>query len=127
MSETAPTTSNTPAQSLPPDIRARFNGELDNASIVAWAAFDLDEKNAYAQRYAVLTERELLILNENVPTQVLTIASITEASIVEGLGVDRMNVISAGKRAAELRYTRRNRREMTRLHRKLERRLPRKD
>src|SRR5689334_9469965 len=104
MSEIGTTTSSDPSgkatQSLPPDLRARFNGELDKASIVAWSAFDLDENNAYAQRYAVLTERDLLILSENAPTQVLPIASIKEATIVEGLGVDRLNIIAGGKRAA---------------------------
>jgi ATP-binding cassette subfamily B protein len=111
---------------LPPDVRARCNGELNEAAIVAWAPFDLDEQNRYAQRYAVLTEGELIILADG-PTKVIPIATIEEAGIVEGLGVDRMNVIVGGRRVAELRYTRRHRREMTRLHRKLERRLPGKE
>src|SRR5437773_4512136 len=112
---------------LPPEVRARCNGELDEAGIVAWAPFDLDEQNRYAQqRYLVLSEDELIILTDG-PAKAIPIASIEEASVVEGLGVDRMNVIVAGQRVAELRYTRRHRREMTRLHRKLERRLPRKD
>ena len=125
----APATQASPLQGapLPDNVRARFNGQLADATVIAWAPFDLDEHNRYAERYAVLTDRELLIVGENTPTQSIPIASITEATIVEGLGVDVLNIIVADKRAAELRYTRCTRREMTRLHRKLERRLPRKD
>ena len=107
-------------------MRARFNGELDDATIVAWSPFDLDQQNRYVDRYVVLTETDLLIVADTEAAQSIAISSIEEATIIEGLGVDRL-VISAGKKtAAELRYTRRNRREMTRLQRKLERRLPHK-
>ena len=114
------------AVALPDEVRARFNGELDRAAVVAWAEFDLDERNQYVRRYAVLTEKDLFILSDAGARRVIPIASISEASIVEGLGVDRLNVIADGKLVAELRYTRRTRREMSRLQRKLERRLPRK-
>jgi ATP-binding cassette subfamily B protein len=111
---------------LPEDVRARFNGELDKSSIVAWAEFDLDEQNRYARLFAVLTEKDLLIVADAGPTRTIPIASIAEANIVEGLGVDRLNIIADGKLVAEMRYTRRVRREMSRLQRKLERRMPRK-
>src|SRR5687768_4230523 len=106
------TNSTTQPTPLPDDVRARFNGELDDAQIIAWAGFDLDERNRFAQRYAVMTERELLILADG-KAQAIAIADISEATIVEGLGVDRIDVIASGTRVAELRYTRRTRREMT--------------
>src|SRR5262245_13988849 len=37
---------------LPREIAAHFNGQLTGASIVAWAAYDLDEQNRFATRYA---------------------------------------------------------------------------
>src|SRR5688572_24288954 len=111
---------------LPADVRDRFNGELERASIVAWAEFDLDTRNRYARQYAVLTEQDLILLAADAPMRTIPVASIAEANIVEGLGVDRLNVIGDGKLIAELRYTRRTRREMSRLQRKLERRWPRK-
>src|SRR5688500_9438744 len=114
-----------PEANLPPGLRARFNGELQDAKLVAWALFDLDENNRFVERYAVLTDEDLLIVAGAAPAQVVPIKSIEEATIVEGLGVDRLNIIVGGKRLAELRYSRKNRREMTRLHRKLERRMPR--
>ncbi len=111
---------------LPPEVRARFDGGLAGETILAWSAFDLDESNRYVERYAVLTERMLAVVGEDDRRQTIPIESISEASINEGLGVDALRIIAGEKRVAELRYTRRNRRAMTRLHRKLERRLPSK-
>src|SRR5688572_18238141 len=82
---------------LPAALRARMNGELENASLVAWALFDLDSTNRFVERYAVLTETDLLIVSDGAePAQVIPIASIDEASIVEGLGVDGLNIIVGG-------------------------------
>jgi hypothetical protein len=93
MSDEAPMTQSN-AVPLPEDVRARFNGELDKAAIVAWAEFDLDDQNRYARRYGVLTEKDLLIVADGSPTRAIPIASITEATIVEGLGVDRLNIVA---------------------------------
>ena len=112
--------------SLPAELRARMNGELDGREVVAWSEFDLDDANQYARRFAVLTDRELLVVGDG-PAAAIELSNISEAKVVEGLGVDRLRVIVGGKVAAELRYTYRHRRGMTRLHRKLERRMPKKD
>jgi hypothetical protein len=48
MSEGQPKTQNSrrdPAD----DVRARFNGELDHESVIAWAEFDLDGQNPVRQ------------------------------------------------------------------------------
>src|SRR5688572_1058009 len=126
MSDTTTTATN--HQLLPADVRSRLNGQLDGGgdAPVAWAEYDLDESNRYVSRFAVLTERRLIVLAENSAPVEIEIATIEEAKIVEGLGVDRLTVIAGGKLAAELRYSRRYRRDVTRLQRKLERRLPRK-
>src|SRR5439155_25067890 len=58
--------------------------------------------------------------------QTIPLDRIDEAKIIEGTGVDRLSIVVAGRLAAEMRYTRHTRRAMTRLHRKLERRLPNK-
>ncbi len=111
---------------LPADARARFNGELNGQTVLAWAQFDLDRQNRYAEQFVVLTERQLLLAADGT-RQAIDLASIEEAKIVEGLGVDRIMLTVGGKLAEELRYTRRHRRDMTRLHRRLSRRLPSKD
>ncbi len=46
---------------------------------------------------------------------------------MEGLGVDRLVIVSEGKAAGELRYSRRHRTTMTRLNRKLQRQIRRAD
>ena len=113
---------------LPAELLARLDGQLAGQEVVAWAPFDLDERNCYANQYALLTESRLIVLRgSGAAALVLPIDKIEEAKIVENLGVDRLTVIVDGKLAADLRYTRRQRRAMSRLQRKLERRLPGKD
>jgi ATP-binding cassette, subfamily B, bacterial len=111
-----------PTAELPLAVRRRFNGQLDGQDIAAWAEFDLDESNHYQPQHAVLTDQNLLIVSA-VQVQSIVIAKIESAQIVEGLGVDRLQIKVAGRLTAELRYTRRCRRDIQRLHRKLARRL----
>ena len=111
---------------LPREVATKFNGQLEGQTIVAWAEFDLDDRNAYVQQFAVLTEQKVVVLAAGGARLEAPIASITEAKIVEGLGVDRLDVLAGDHRVLSLRYSRRFRRGMNRLHRKLERRLPSK-
>src|SRR5437762_713818 len=132
MSDTVTTTSaiEAPAPAaptLPAALRARFNGELESQSIVAWAEYDLDQQNRYGQHFVVLTDKSLVVLDGQADPTSIDLSNIDEAKTIEGLGVDRLSVIVADKLAAELRYTRRHRRDMTRLQRKLARRIPKKD
>ena len=121
MSETSKTTSPT----LPSALRSRANGELEGQSIVAWAEFDLDLQNQFRQQFVVLTETACIVLASD-GIQTIPISQLTEAKIVEGLGVDNLNLIVGDKLAVQMRYTRRHRRDMTRMCRKLERIRPRK-
>src|SRR4051794_40530219 len=116
------------SDALPHALRARLNGQLDGRPIVAWSQYDLDEHNRYATRYAVLTDHSLLIFtgDDGAAPREIPITEIGGAKMVEGLGVDCLNVIIDGARVAEMRYPLRHRRGMTRLQRKLERRLPAK-
>ena len=124
---------------VPDDVRGRFNGQLDGCTVIAWSEFDLDADNRFAAQYAVLTDDRLLIVDEARRVRTVLLGEMGEAKIIEGLGVDRLVLLSRtpgnpddatpGERSLlmELRYSRRHRRGMTRLHRKIERRLPRKD
>src|SRR5438874_7659598 len=132
-------TSGTPGKEaqpiLPEGLRARANGQLDGQTILAWAEFDLDAQNTYRQQFAVLTEENLIVMGggdagvaaTKCEPSVIAISSIQEAKIIEGLGVDRLQIIAGEKLAAEMRYSRRQRRDMTRLQRKIDRRRPRKE
>ncbi len=124
MSETTATISSKPFP-LPRELVSRANGELTGQTIVAWAEFDLDLKNKYRQQFVVMTETDVIILASEGTTTV-AIAQIEEAKIVEGLGVDILRLIVDGKLATEIRYTRRQRRDVTRVQRKIERKRPRK-
>ncbi len=112
---------------VPPHVLARVNGELAGENIVAWTPFDLDDTNRYADRHALLTDSQLILVESGGAVRRLDIDKIDEAKVVEGIGVDRLNIVSEGTLAAEIRYSRRYRRSVTRLHRKLERRLRRRD
>ncbi len=111
---------------LPDPLRSRLNGQLNGRKVVAWSEFDLDESNRYTQRYAVLTEDELIVLVDGA-AQAIPVGQIGEAKVLEGLGVDRLRVLVDGRPLAEMRYSKRHVRGMSKLLRKLERRLPRKD
>src|SRR5688500_13973845 len=89
-------------ESLPAGLRARMNGELDGQEVVAWSEFDLNDANQYARRFAVLTDRQLIVVGDG-PVAAIDVSDIGEAKVVEGLGLDRLRVIVAGKVAAELR------------------------
>src|SRR3954447_26508969 len=123
MSETIATTS---TSALPRALTSRANGELEGQHVVAWAEFDLDRQNQYRQQFVVLTETDVIVLASD-GTKSIAIAELSEAKIVEGLGVDSLNLIVDGKLAAQMRYTRRQRRDMSRVHRKIERVRPRKE
>ncbi|HEY7086956.1 MAG TPA: ABC transporter transmembrane domain-containing protein, partial [Tepidisphaeraceae bacterium] len=127
MSTDRPEPSSPDATTLPPSVRDRLNGELDGRTIVAWAEFDLDSSNQYCRQYVVLTDEALIVIGDGIERKIIPLTQIEEAKISEGLGVDRLRVVSAGKLAVELHYSRRQRRDMTRLHRKLGRRIPSKD
>ena len=109
---------------LPPELRGHLNGELEGLAVVGWAPLDLDERNRYATRFAVLTDGKLLVFDGRARVLAdVPLATVDEAKIVEGLGVDRLTLVGGGRLLADVRYTRRGRRDVTRLHRKLERRL----
>ncbi len=108
---------------LPAALRERMNGELAGQTIVAWSEFDIDDVGKYRQQFAVLTEENLIVLSGDAP-RTIAISSIESAKISEGVGLDELRVTGGGKILAGVRYSRRFRREMTRLQRKLERRLP---
>lgn len=106
---------------LPEELKQKLNGQAEG--VVAWAVFDVGAKGVLARQYLVLSDQGLVAIEDNVISTV-PIGSIRKAKIIEGLGVDRLVVLGEDKVLAEFPYSRHCRREMTRLQRKLERRLP---
>src|ERR1700744_6509781 len=88
---------------LPATLRRRLNGQLDGRQVVAWSEFDLNSDNQYGQHYALLTDRELLVFDgktESPKAESIGLGAIDEAKIVEGLGIDRLDVFASDKLAA---------------------------
>ncbi|HTL27733.1 MAG TPA: ABC transporter transmembrane domain-containing protein, partial [Tepidisphaeraceae bacterium] len=108
---------------LPRHVRDRMNGQLDGQTIIAWSEFDIDDAGKYRQQFVVLTEESLIVLAGDQLPATIAIAKIESAKTIEGVGVDELRVVGEGKVLAAIRYSRKHRREMTRLQRKLERRL----
>ncbi len=109
---------------VPDVVRSQLDGEA--GSIVAWSLFDLTDDGKLGSRHLVLTEHNLIVL-DNGRKRSIPVDELTAAKVVEGLGVDRLVVVAGEQVRGEFPYSRHCRREMTRLHRKLERKLPGED
>lgn len=112
-----------PSDSLPmPEaLKTHLNGE--SASVVAWACYDVDEDGMLAEQFLVLRENALCAYSGG-QRRVFELETFSEARIIEGIGIDRLVVRNNQRTLGEFAYSHRCRREMTRLHRKIERRLP---
>lgn len=97
---------------------------IPESDILAWSEYDLDSDNHVKKQYAVLTRDQITLVNGAV--QSVPVAQVKEAKVSEGLGMDRL-VLTLDGRTEDLRYSRKNRRDMVRLHRKLTRLLPDKE
>lgn len=113
-----------PIDRVPESIRSQLNGEA--AQIVAWSEFDLTDDGKLGSRFLVLTEQSLIVLQDG-QKRTIPVSELTSSKITEGLGIDRLVVVAGEQVRGEFPYSRHCRREMTRLHRKLERRLPGED
>ena len=113
-----------PIERVPEFVRSQLDGEA--SSIVAWSLFDLTDDGKLGSRHLILTEQNLIVL-ESGQKRSIPVHELTAAKVVEGLGVDRLVVVAGEQVKGEFPYSRHCRREMTRLHRKLERKLPGED
>ena len=113
-------------QNLPRDVAALADKHLPGEPIVAYSECDVGEDLNYARNHVLLTGKHLLLLTP-VSHQLFTLAIVDEAGIEEGVGLDRLRVVVGGKLAGVSRYSRKHRMTMTRLNRKLQRRLPKSD
>lgn len=110
---------------LPTDARELARQHAPGEMIVAYAPFDIDDELRLTRSHLLLTERELVLIFPDAVRR-LTLASLDETLVEEGLGMDRLVLVRGGEAAAVVRYSRRCRTAVTRLHRKLQRRLPRR-
>ncbi len=93
----------------------------DRERVIGWAEFDLDLDRRFAQQFAALTDRELILVGKDVVR--IDLSTIAEAAIDESIGSDRLIIGVDGQLPHILRYSRRCRRDMSRLARLLNRRI----
>jgi ATP-binding cassette subfamily B protein len=113
-----------PVVELPDVLAARLPSLLNGREVVAWSEFDVNNAGRYAQQHAVLLDEALLVLHADGRSEEYPLSGFREAHVLEGLGADRLQLVRDGAPPVELRYSRRFRRDMTRLRRRIERRLP---
>ncbi len=109
---------------LPLSLLERIRTELAVEAIQAAAACDLDSRGLYADGYLVLAPGRLGYFvgrNGHWDADWMATDTITEAKIVEGLGVNSLRLLTDGKITREFRFTLRHARQVGRLHRCLER------
>jgi len=117
-----------PLDRLPDELRSRVRHEAPRDQTLACAPFDLDEDGRYVEGYLVLTDRGLSSYRWHVDNSEWAVAShavskLSEARIVEGLGINLLRLLADDTRVAEYRYTLRHARTVAKLQRMLERRL----
>ncbi|MDB5328346.1 MAG: transporter [Phycisphaerales bacterium] len=110
------------ATDLPPELSSQLRDHLDGQTVLAWAELDLNDRNEFAKSFAVLTPRQLMIVNGQVTKT--DIDDMTEAKVVEGVGMDRLVIRTGEVSTVQLRYSRKFRKEVVSLNRKLGRMLP---
>ena len=109
---------------LPLSLLERIRNELAVEAVQAAAACDLDSQGFYADGYLVLAPGRLGYFvgrDGHWDADWLATDDITEAKIVEGLGVNSLRVLTDGKIAREYRFTLRHARQVGKLYRCLER------
>lgn len=109
---------------LPGVVSARLPPLLKGREVVAWSEFDITDAGRFAQQHAILLEGALLLLHADGRNEEYPLDGFREVQVLEGLGADRLQLVREGAPPVELRYSRRFRRDMTRLRRRIERRLP---
>jgi ATP-binding cassette subfamily B protein len=105
---------------VPERLEQRLGG-LSLDGLVGYAAFDLGRAGAFAESFAVLFEDRLVLVEEQVET--IELSTIRDVTVEESIGADRLVLVRADESLIALRYTRRYRRDMTRLQRLLTRRI----
>jgi len=115
-----------PTDHLPESLRTHEELAGDEAELCA--AFDLDEDGNYTDGWLVLTGGRLGSFRRDGAdgrwsVRWHDVAALSDAKVVEGLGVHVLRLLAGDAVAAEYRYTLRHAREAAKLHRRLERRV----
>jgi len=115
---------------LPEDLLERIRPLAPPESVEAVARHDLDGRGMYAEGYLILSDGRLGHFRPRDGSwdgRWHRIDELTGATIVEGLGMSVLQLLSDGSVVEEYRFTLRHAKEVARLHRRLERRIEGKE
>ena len=113
-----------PLEHLPADLLAHLRRELPDGKIDVVALHDLDERGHFTQGCLVISEGRLGRIHRSNGAWHATwldTATLSGATVVEGLGMNVLRLEADGRAVAQYRFSLRHAREMARLHRHLER------
>jgi len=112
-----------PLAHLPEELLARIDTDAARESVHSAAQLDLDEEGKYAEGYLVLTGEALghfARTNGEWKGHWTAVGDLSEARVVEGLGIHSLRLLSDEKVSQEFRFTLRHAKEVAKLHRRLE-------
>ncbi|MCX7590214.1 MAG: ABC transporter transmembrane domain-containing protein, partial [Kiritimatiellae bacterium] len=111
---------------LSADLLARVRAQTGVSEPDVTARHDLDERGRYAEGYLVLAGEFVgsFLLSDGRPVERWwKVADLTDAVMVEGVGMGLLRLLKDGVAVAEYRYSLRHAKEVARFHRFLERKL----
>ncbi len=114
---------------LPDELRRRVEADLDGGEALDAARFDLDEDGMYVEGYLVLSDGRLGRYTRSPgaggawSSAWHAFEELSEAKVVEGLGINLLRLLRDGGVVAEYRYTLRHAKDVARLARGAERAL----
>ncbi len=111
---------------MPEGVREYVLEEMAAEEIAAWAPYDLSPGGDYCMGYLVLGERRLGHFTDDGGTwqsQWTDLTELSEAKVVDGLGMGLLRLNAADTVMAEYRFTNRHAKSMAQLHQQLKRRL----
>ena len=115
-----------PLASLPKDLIDHLDAAGMAEEVIATATHDLDEHGKYADGHLVLTDHQLGVFtqaDEHWHGHWVALEGLSEAILVEGLGMNLLQLVADGQLVAEFRFTLQHSRELGRFHRQVERQV----
>jgi len=111
---------------LPKDLLDRVVAEVQGGTVRTAAPFDLDANGMYVDGWLILTDGKLghfISRKGKWQGRWLATNTLTDATIVEGLGLHLLRLLADSTTAAEFRFTLRHAKAVARLQRTLERQI----
>ena len=121
MTEEGPTPS--PLDHVPDELREHIRPDVDPGSVTHSARYDVDRNGRYVEGILFLTEDRVGGFERRNGTwegEWHAVAGLTEAVLVEGVGMGLLRLLEGERSCAEFRYTLRHVKEVAKFHRHLE-------